>query len=62
MDSFWKGVLTGLVVLIVVAFYVALLIGALDLGEWLYEDFGIGGLMLMCALMVVGAIGVHDDK
>ena len=62
MDSFWKGILTALVVVLIVAAYIGLLIGALYLGEWLYAKFGIGGLMLMCALMVVGAVGVHDHN
>ena len=62
MDNFWKGVLTALVVVLIVAVYVALLVGALYLGRWLYSDFGAGGLMLMCALMVVGAVGVHDHN
>ena len=51
-----------LTVIIVTALYVGILIGSLYLGEYLYNDFGVGGLMLMCCILLVGAINTPNNK
>lgn len=55
-------ILFVLTVIFVSVLYVGILIGSLYLGKYLYDDFGIGGLMLMCCILLLGAISTHNNK
>lgn len=55
-------ILLVLSVIIATVFYVGVLIGSLYLGEYLYNDFGAGGLALMCCVLLLGAISTHNNK
>lgn len=62
MNKGWY--ITGAILgcLLAVAVAIGLFVGSLYAGEWLYEDFGLGGMMLACTLMLMGAIETTNDK
>lgn len=55
-------ILFVLAVIIATVFYVGVLVGSLYLGKYLYNDFGMGGLMLMCCILLLGALSARNNK